>query len=519
MYRSFYQLAKNPFPASPNSSNYFATEGTEQVRHTMVRSAQRGEGPSLMIGSSGIGKSILCQIAANDLSTEFHVVSLNCGRICSRRTLLQAILYELKQSYKDMEEGELRLSLIDFLNDPANLKAVALIIDEADSLPLSLLDELRLLTNIVKDGKPQINLLLAGGLALEERFTTPRLESFNQRIAKRRYLDTFTREESMRYVEFQLDTSGADHPIFEEDALITIHKTTDGIPRLINQLCDHTLTMSALAGHHQISSAGVSEAWADLQQIPAPVWEEQQGALAPSSTSSSDTLEFGALDDDDADETASISFAPLVPEVDATSEQILADSQEPTEELEPLQPFPSHHLKIAMADEELIAIEEESELANSLEAAIDPFQESFEEVEVIIDHYASLEDQRLSATNKVTSIEGIEMAAMLQSNSVVVQSIGPQIYRADQTVDVVMPSLETEDAQLSETQDQQTLQDQYDSITVDQQPIITTPRSDDRDLLIIDEEEPLAEVPRVKPVKANKQDYRQLFTNLRQEQA
>ncbi|MGY8770670.1 MAG: ExeA family protein [Pirellulales bacterium] len=512
MYQQFYQLSKNPFPASPNPSNYFATEGTEQARHTVVRSAERGEGPSLLIGSPGIGKSILCQTAAHDLRSEFHVVSLNCGRICSRRTLLQAILYELNQSYRGMDEGELRLSLIDFLSSSTNTQAALLIVDEADSLPLSLLDELRLLTNIVRDGKPQINLLLAGGLALEERFASPRLESFNQRIAKRCYLDSFTREESIRYVEFQLDTAGADHPIFDESALVTIHKTTDGIPRLINQLCDHTLVLASQGGHSQISANEVSEAWADLQQLPSPVWEDQPETQNSSSTDSSDMLEFGSLLDDDQSETSSISFAPLVPESTVAEEQSQPAPLDTREDLKTTTQNPVHHLKIAMSDEEL-------ESASAFENAKDPFQESFEEVEVILDQYASLEDQRIPSSQKVSSIEGIELAAMLQSNSVIVESREPQIYRASPAADVVMPSLESEEDLSNDALVLQNLNDQFGSITVDQQPVVAIQRSDDKDLLIIDEDEPATEAPKVSSVKARKQDYHQLFTNLRKELA
>src|SRR5690242_21397023 len=102
----------------------------------------------------------------------FQVAHLAGARLGTRRALLQNILFELKLPYRDMDEGELRLSLIDHLEPQAGGPAgLLLLVDEAHALPLRLLEEIRLLTNVIRDGTARMRLVLAGGTALEERLS------------------------------------------------------------------------------------------------------------------------------------------------------------------------------------------------------------------------------------------------------------------------------------------------------------------------------------------------------------
>src|SRR5207244_2142982 len=118
--------------------------------------------------------------------------------------LLQNILFELKLPYRDMDEGELRLSLVDHLEPRSGgPDGLLLLVDEAHMLPLRLLEEIRLLTNVVRDGQTRVRLVLAGGMALEERLTSPKLESLHQRIAARCYLQSLRRDETIYYVQEQ----------------------------------------------------------------------------------------------------------------------------------------------------------------------------------------------------------------------------------------------------------------------------------------------------------------------------
>ena len=120
-----------------------------------------------------------------------------------------------------------------------------LLVDEAQSLSPALLDELRVMTNLVHGGAPRVRLVLAGSAALEESFANVELESFSQRLSTRCYLAPMTRNETSQYIRAQIAASGGDpDELFVEDAAGAVFEATDGVPRLVNQLCDRALVMA-----------------------------------------------------------------------------------------------------------------------------------------------------------------------------------------------------------------------------------------------------------------------------------
>ncbi len=295
MYEPFFELRKRPFSSVPRADQYFPGEAVEAARTTLVRCIRRAEGPGLVIGPSGTGKTMLCHVLAEELGDQLRVVLLASGRLGSRRALLQAILYELGQPYRGVDEGEARLALADYitLSDECP-NGVLLLVDEAHTLPLRLLDEVRMTTNLAHEGRPWVRVVLAGGCVLEERFASPRLDSFNQRIAARCYLESFGAAETQQYIRGQISLAGGrGESLFPEPACQAAYRATDGVPRLINQVCDHALLLACAAGHRQIAARHVEEAWADLQQLPTP-WN----ADVPQRADSGNVIEFGRLDDE-----------------------------------------------------------------------------------------------------------------------------------------------------------------------------------------------------------------------------
>lgn len=401
MYESFFGLEARPFLASPIAERYYPAVSIEQARETVARCIERAEGPAVILGSAGTGKSTLCQVLAHQMREKFRVATLASARLCTRRALLQNILFELKQPYRDREEGELRLSLIDFL-EPSDTcpHGMLLLVDEAHVLPLRLLEEIRMLTNLVRDGQPRVRLVLAASLLLDERLASPRLESFNQRIAARCYLQSMNRDETAGYIRAQVTAVGGEpERVFTDDALQAVYSATDGIPRLVNQVCDHVLVMAAIGRHAPVDAAGVEEAWADLQQLPSS-WASREEVTESSSESPAEDagiLEFGELDEPESRE-AELDVVPA-----ATPDPVV----------EPLEPQVSAHLdevesgisalsreaglpEMQPADEEgddqfHPACEKEPEIELVFHQAHDPFSESFADEEVIVDPLSSLE--------------------------------------------------------------------------------------------------------------------------------
>jgi hypothetical protein len=161
---------------------------------------------------------------------------------------------------------------------------------------MRLLEELRALTNISVSGTPLVSLVLAGSPILEERFADPQLDMFSQRIAARCYLSAMGREETLQYVRSQVAAAGMKpEKLFEAEALEAIYSAPGGVPRLVNQLGDQAVWMAEATGCQPLDAALVQQAWGELQQLPAP-WNTEQHASPGASSASAEMVEFGELD-------------------------------------------------------------------------------------------------------------------------------------------------------------------------------------------------------------------------------
>jgi len=407
MYDTFFGFDNRPFASAPQIDQYFPGTAIESTRLTLGRCIERGEGVGMVVGPSGTGKSLLCLMLADQFRDAFEVALLSSGRLSTRRNLLQVILYELGRPYRKMDEGELRLALVDHLTaDVDRPHGMVLLVDEAHALPLRLLDEIRMLTNLARDGEPRVRLVLAGSSLLEERFASPKLDSFNQRLVARCYLESFNRDETQQYIHAQIDTAGGSgEKVFTAEACQNVYQATDGVPRLINQVCDHAMLLAYVNGRRRVEAAQIEEAWADLQQLPTPWNGEGQEADAGQSV-----IEFGRLDDqgeeaDELDEPPP-SKPPLriSPETDELEE---SDEPDELDELDELDESDESDTEIAEPTEQLDQIEqmladveEDFQPIGSIKPEVelvfeDPFQEAFEQEEIVGDHYGISRKRRV----------------------------------------------------------------------------------------------------------------------------
>jgi type II secretory pathway predicted ATPase ExeA len=384
VFQRHFRLRRRPFVSYPCPDQYFAAASIENARGSLTRMLERYEGPGLVVGPVGTGKSLLMRLIAESFRYHCRVVVLPGGRLGNRRSLLQVILYELGLPYRELEEGELRLSLMDHVgNSELCPSGLLLLVDEAERLPPPLLDELRSMTNLMTGGKTSIRLVLFGSQRLEERFADPRLESFNQRLAGRFYLEAFTQKETRQYVQRQFSGCGGDLAVFPESCLDTIHGATGGIPRLINQLCDHALILAAVDGRSQLSSEQIEEAWADLQQLPVPARRTH------ASDGATGVIEFGPLDEESAFE----------------------DTPPPTEDERTEEP----PTDLGESESEVTGNNSDKpQVELVFHPAHNPFAEEFAEEEVVVDQYASADLLARRHQREVSCAESRQIANHLE---------------------------------------------------------------------------------------------------------
>lgn len=383
--RQLAEREQRVFATYPLVARYFPAAAVEDARQRIGRSIDRGDGPAMVIGAPGTGKSLLLQVLATHYHARFDVVLLACARLCTRRALLQAILFELGLPYKLRDEGDLRLSLLDHLLSEQCPAGLLLLVDEAQALPTALLDELRILTNLVRGGVPRVRLVLAGCSSLEEAFANPELESFSQRLAARCYLAPLNREETWQYIRSQLAACGCvPEDVFGGEAASAVFEATDGVPRLVNQVCDRALQVAVSKTRARIDRQEIQEAWADLQQLPTP-WETPKVSEVDTRES---VVEFGRLGAEFNSETR----------VDLHS-----DADDTELDYEPTAPAAASVVR--------------SFDAASMEAAadVDPFAEEFEEEEVVLDGYAAWDEMFRSDLPRVENRRDPGFASLVQS--------------------------------------------------------------------------------------------------------
>lgn len=388
------ETLERPFVAAPDSDRYFPAAVIEESRRRLTRCIERGEGPALLIGGTGTGKTLLLEVLARQFGSKMTTVLLAGAQLCTRRALQQSILFQLGLPYRQLEEGDLRLSLLEFLRPlEGKPRKLLLLVDEADSLPTRLLEELRALTNISYKGEILVGLVLVGCATLEERFAEPELEVFAQRLAHRCYLSPLSREETFQYLRAQVAAVGIDPAkLFAQDGLEAIFTATDGVPRLINQIGDQLVWLVSETGYAPIDAAIVQQAWADLQQIPAP-WN-----LSATEELNS-PVEFGELSSPSQAEEELPASIPI----NGARFGAYGEGEE---------------LFVALDTEEEIASQfkelETTAQAYTAPLARNPFAEDFASEEVVFDQYLLFEEQLLAAAPRVLNRLDTAFAQQLQ---------------------------------------------------------------------------------------------------------
>ncbi len=240
MYKQYYGLLRNPFELLPDSETLFLSETHKEGLATLRYGILSKKGFLLLTGGVGTGKTTLINVLVKLIKPIVNVCVLS-NPLLTPSEFLFYIASELGLPYSNK---------VTFLRDFADLlkkkqksyNRTLLIFDEAQALPIALLEEIRLLSNLTGDNLDMLSIFLVGQPELLERLAHERLLPLRQRIGIRFHLTPFSLEDTRQYILFRLNKAGAANPsIFSEKAIRIIFETTHGNPRLINILCDHAL--------------------------------------------------------------------------------------------------------------------------------------------------------------------------------------------------------------------------------------------------------------------------------------
>src|SRR5262245_15179524 len=263
MYESYYGFAEKPFSLTPDPKYLYRSESHANAFELLQYAIERREGFVVITGDIGTGKTTLCR-ALLDQTDPRTFTALLLNPFLSEEDLLKGILQDLGVFSRGEErigrqptKQELINTLYDFLLSLVPLRARAvLIIDEAQNLPLPILEQIRILSNLETDKEKLLQIILVGQLNLMPLLRSPELRQLDQRVSIRYQLKPLSEEETSAYVSHRLAIAQATRGVvFSPAALQLVYRYSGGIPRLINMLCDRALLGGATAQVPRIDDA------------------------------------------------------------------------------------------------------------------------------------------------------------------------------------------------------------------------------------------------------------------------
>jgi general secretion pathway protein A len=271
MYCTYYGLARRPFEMTPDPAFLYLGETHREGLATLVYGVQSGKGFVLLTGEVGTGKTTLLHALLGQLDADTASAFIFNPRL-EPLDFFRVLLDEYGIEHGCRTKGEYLLTLNEFLIERLRqrLKTV-LIIDEAQTLVPEMLEEVRLLSNLETPTSKLLQIILVGQPELVELLGRPELRQLRQRIVLRHHLRPFDEKESDAYIDERLALAGyTGKGIFQRSARREIHAVTEGVPRLVNVVCDGALLLGYSRHQPQIDAAAIREVAGDLALRPGP---------------------------------------------------------------------------------------------------------------------------------------------------------------------------------------------------------------------------------------------------------
>lgn len=292
-YEPHFGLREKAFSLSPDPRFFLRQSSHAKAFNALVAGIRRREGILALTGEVGTGKTTLCRSVLQSLDRKTFAAFVP-DPILSREDLLKTLLVDFGVvSVDDIKSGRLRgasrtdlsYTLYEFLASLQPLKAFAvLMIDEAQNLPPTLLEEVRILSDMER-GEKLLQLVLIGQPELQGRLGEPEMRQLRQRLSVRCKLDALALSDVKPYISHRLGIAGNSEVAFEEDAIRRIYDVTEGIPRVINLLCDRALFRAAadqvttVSMDHVIGAA--DDLWIPVAALTKVALEPVRPGLAP----------------------------------------------------------------------------------------------------------------------------------------------------------------------------------------------------------------------------------------------
>ena len=255
MYQEFFEFSEPPFAIVPNPKFFFLSERHKEALSHMLAGIAAGGGMALLIGEVGTGKTMTMRALLARLPTHSQVLTI-VNPSLNELEMLQTICDGFELPYKEADSFKLLLDKITdklYSNEAKGIDTI-LLIDEAQHLTTEVLELLRLLTNIETAECKLLKVILIGQPELHQILQKENLRQLAQRITERYQLMPLPENELRQYIQHRLTCVGKLDPLFEEACYRIFAAHTEGVPRLINLVCDQALKIAYREGKRYISA-------------------------------------------------------------------------------------------------------------------------------------------------------------------------------------------------------------------------------------------------------------------------
>ena len=278
MYTEHFKFTQFPFELPPDPEFFFATQRHNEALAALYYAVQRHKGFVVLSGEVGTGKTLVLQC----LLATFQRPNFEFAYVFNPRLRPQEFLKFIMEDFGlpcPADKASLLHRLYEYLIEGRRSgRTTVLLVDEAQHLCSESLEEIRLLTNLETGNDKLLQIVLAGQPELDDVLDSPNLRQLKQRIAFRCRLEPLTEFQTAGYIRRRLQLAGAApvlaERLFPMSTLVSIHRYSRGIPRLINIICDNALIVAYARDGTCVSTDVIDEIAEDLRlritAIPPP---------------------------------------------------------------------------------------------------------------------------------------------------------------------------------------------------------------------------------------------------------
>ena len=302
MYEHFYHLKAEPFRLSPDHRFCFNHQSYAKAKAYMQYAFERAEGFVMVTGRPGTGKSTLVNDLVDTLSSSGAKVAKLVSTQLEASDLLRMVAHAFGLQTETLDKATILQRLDKLLMSHHNDgRRALLIIDEAQDLSPSALEELRLLTNLQLNSQPLLQIFLLGQEELRSLVRGPGMEQVHQRLVAACHLEQLKEDETKAYILHRLEQVGwQGDPAVSNAIFPVVHRFSAGIPRRINQVCSRLFLHGGVEGKHKLG----------VEDIKVVIAELQQEQLAFTDTVSD--IDFDVADDYDEFISKAVPLSPRV---------------------------------------------------------------------------------------------------------------------------------------------------------------------------------------------------------------